>query len=517
MYIFSRAKTPASPGCYLMKNSSGEIIYIGKAKNLRSRVGSYFNRNQSWKTEELVRQIAAIEFIVTRNEVEALILEARLIRQHRPKFNLMLKDNQPYFYIKITDEEFPRLTRVRQIGRDGKYFGPFVSGQGSKYLLLTVARLFGLRTDKFISRSARELYQLLSEIRARDLEKISAADYRRNVHLAEMFLRGRKDDLLGELERRMKTAAAERNFELAKLYRDQIHASRMLSEKQLVSLPKSYDQDAINFVIVGEQALFQVFNIKRGIVTSRDEFSLQLAESDDRGVLAGFLEQYYLTRPAPREIIIPEKLPNLALIKKYFAELKGAKVDLLVPQKGDKRQILDLVRENILTKLSASPEAELQGRLSLPALPRRIDGFDISNTSGLEAVGSCVRFAAGRPDKNLYRRFKIKTVVGPNDYAMLKEVIGRRYRHGGWEQPDLLLIDGGKGQLGVALKVLQELKLNLPVCSLAKKREEVFIPGQSAPVIFDRRSGALKLLQQVRDEAHRFAIGYHKLLRKKRE
>ncbi|MFA5358438.1 MAG: excinuclease ABC subunit UvrC [Patescibacteria group bacterium] len=513
----SKIKIPQSPGCYIMKDRSGDILYIGKAKNLSKRVKSYWQKTHAdWKTDELLGSVVDIEFIVTRNEVEALLLEARLIRQHKPRFNLMLKENQPYTYIKITDEEFPRLVSVRTIGSDGKYFGPFVSGKGKKYLMLTTARLFGLRTDRFISRSGRELYKLLSEIKERDLEKISATEYQYNVRLAEMFLRGSKEQLLVELERKMKKASAEQNFELARLYRDHIRSIKNFSEKQLILLPKNYDQDVINCVVVSDKALVQVFNINKGIVTSRNHFELQVAGQGLAEILSGFVEQYYLTRPVPRELILPVEPTDKSLLVRYMESFKGSKVEILVPKTGDKKKLLDLVRQNILVRLNAGPLAELQARLQLPRLPEEIDGFDISNTSGKEAVGSCVHFSGGKPNKNLYRKFKIKTVSGPNDYAMMEEVMSRRYAHKGWVMPDLILVDGGKGQLGIALKVLAKLGLDLPVISLAKKREEIFIPGYREPIVLERRSDGLKLLQNIRDEAHRFAIGYHKLLRGKR-
>jgi excinuclease ABC subunit C len=383
---------------------------------------------------------------------------------------------------------------------------------------LTVARLFGLRTGKFTSHSSRELYQLLSEIKDRQWEKMLASDYQRQVKLAEMFLRGRKAELVGELEKRMKQAAAEANFELAKLYRDQIRSIKTIADDQVMSLPKSYDQDVVNYVVAGDEIHFQVFNVNRGVVTSRNEFaacSSQLAACSSQ-ILEDFIKQYYLTRSVPEEVIISTEFPELSLVQKYLERLKGSKVRLLVPRQGDKRKLLDLVRENILTKIVSSPEKELQARLSLPILPETIDAFDISNISGQQAVGSCVRFSHGQPDKNLYRKFKIRTIKGPNDYAMMLEVISRRYQHAGWSYPDLILVDGGRGQLNIALKVLAELKLNIPAISLAKREEELYTPQQPKPVRLERSSAALKLLQRIRDEAHRFAIGYHKLLRKKR-
>ncbi|MFA5076328.1 MAG: excinuclease ABC subunit UvrC [Patescibacteria group bacterium] len=515
MFNINKIKLPSKSGCYLMKNQSGQIIYIGKAKNLAKRVKSYFQKNDSdWKTSQLLTEIRDIETIITRNEAEALLLEARLIKQHQPKYNFKLKENQPFMYIKITNEELPRLVSVRRIEGPGKYFGPFVSGRGRRYLLLLTARLFGLRTDKFISRSSRELYKLLSEIRDRNLGEISTVEYRQNVKLAELFLKGRKEQLLEQLEKRMKLASSHHNFELARVYRDQIRSIKILSAKQLVSLPKDYDQDVINYVVVDQQAIFQVFNVKQGVITSRHE----IQSAVDRPVvisevLASFIQQYYLTRVIPRELIIPQKIKDASALADYLNQLKGSRVVITVPQKGDKKELLALVRQNVINKMSWTPAQELQAQCHLPVLPVDIDGFDVSNITGRLAVGSCVRFTNGWPNKKLYRRFKIRTVVGPNDYAMMLEIISRRYHRTGWGLPDLILVDGGRGQLNVALKVLAGLGLDIPIVSLAKKKEEIYIPQERKPIILDPRSGGRLLLQRIRDEAHRFAINYHKLLR----
>lgn len=513
-FNINQVNIPKTSGCYLMKDSSGAIIYIGKAKDLAKRVKSYFTKNDlDHKTQELVKQTAGIEFFLTNNEVEALILEARLIQQYRPKYNIKLKDNQPYMYLKLTKETYPRLQSVRQITDDAKYFGPFPSGQARKALLLTTARLFGLRTGKLLSKSAQELYALLSDIKAARLKDISPEDYANNVRLAEMFLKGRRVELVEELERRMQLASQKQNYELALFYKQQLMSIKRLAEQQLVSLPKSYDQDVINYVVSQDRVWLQIFKIKRGLISTKD--SQVFAFQDN--FLTEFVQQYYLTRPIPAEIILPQALDEAALVQKYLSQLAGRAVRLTVPARGSKRKLLDLVSQNLAEQATDASAWQLQQALKLPQTPLLIDGFDISNLSGQQAVGSCVRFAHGRPDKKLYRRFKIKTVQGANDFAMIKEVVARRYAHTEWSRPDVILIDGGKGQLSFAKQALHELGLAIPVFGLAKKQEEIFLPHKQKPVILDRQSPALKLVQQVRDEAHRWAVGYHRQLRRRKD
>lgn len=513
-FNINQINIPNSAGCYLMKNKQADIIYIGKAKNLPKRVKSYFSKTDlDEKTKEMVSQIADIEFFITNNEVEALVLEARLIKQYQPKYNIKLKENQPYMYIKITDEEYSRLVSVRNIEKDGKYFGPYVSGSARKAILLATARLFGLRTEKFISHSAKELYQLLSQVRNQNINNINKQEYKRNLKLAEMFLKGKKDKLAKELETRMQQASQGQNYELAKLYHNQLRAITRLAEYQLISLPKNYDQDAINYVVDNQECYLQIFHINKGLITSRSKYNLNYQSNNLNKFLADFMCQYYLIRSVPKEIIVPHKLADQELVKKYLQQQKKQSVNIVVPLRGDKKKILDLVKQNILSSLANNPLAELQRVLGLDRLPQEIDGFDISNISGQQAVGSCVHFSNGQVNKQWHRHFKIKQSKGPDDFAMMSEAIKRRYSHLQWLRPDLILIDGGKGQLSAAKQALDELDLIIPVISLAKKEEEIYQVGSSSPIVLSRRSSGLKFLQQIRDEAHRFAITYHKKLR----
>lgn len=520
------ADIPTQPGCYVMRNSAGEILYIGKAKQLRRRVSSYWPRQwRGWqhrphdeKTTRLLSQVTALEFFVTRNEVEALILEARLIKQHQPPYNLILKDNQPYGYIQLTDEPYPRLVLTRQLTARGTYFGPFTSGQGRRALLLTAARLFGLRTGKLQTHSSRELYRLLNTIREERFGQLTPEQYTDNVRLATLFLRGKKDALLKVFHQRMQQAAAEQNYELAKLYRDQLQALTRINQAQLIALPKQYDQDVINYATSSGLIIWQILHIVRGLVTSKQEYRLADDGSTRSEQLAGFMRQYYLTRQPPPEIIVPEQPEEATLLVTMWQELHGRRIRLVVPRRGQKHQLLELVRRNITAQLPHDPLSQLQSVLNLPESPEEIDCFDISNISGQYAVGSCVRFSGGRPNTALYRRFRIKTVRGSNDFAMLAEVIGRRYRPehtaAGWSLPQLIVIDGGKGQLTAGQRALRQLRLTIPAIGLAKKREEIFLAGRSTSLQLPRTESALKLLQQLRDEAHRFAVRYHTTVRR---
>lgn len=502
-----------------MSNAAGDILYIGKAKQLRRRVGSYWQqRAHDEKTTRLLTQVADINFFVTRNEVEALILEARLIKQHQPPYNLTLKENQPYAYIKLTDEEYPQLILTRRITTDGTYFGPFISGRGRKALLLTTSRLFGIRTGKLQTHSSRELYRLLNTIREERFKQLTPKQYADNVKLAALFLRGKKDALLKVFKTKMAQAAATQQYELAKLYRDQLQALTRINQEQLIALPKQYDQDVINYAVTGEMIIWQVLHIVRGLVTSKQEYRVQYSQTTIPELLASFVQQYYLTRLTPLEIIVPCQPREASLLIKMWQELHDRRVRFVVPQRGQKQQLLELVRRNITAQLPHEPLSQLQSVLNLSQSPEEIDCFDISNISGQHAVGSCVRFSNGQPNKVLYRRFRIKTVQGSNDFAMLTEVIGRRYRpeHAatGWTLPNLIVIDGGKGQLSAGQRALRQLDLTIPTIGLAKKREEIFMPGQSTSIQLPRTAPALRLLQRVRDEAHRFAINYHTSVRR---
>ncbi len=516
--ISQRLTLPIQSGCYLFYDKQKRLLYIGKAKNLRRRVASYFvKKSLDDKTLQLVKQIKSFDFIVTKNEIEALLLEARLICQHQPPYNIDLKDGKRYAYLKITDEEYPRLQITRQLTADGKYFGPFTSAWALRQIMLTTSQLFGLRIGRLTSTGSRELYKLLQKSHQQALKKISVGAYADNVKMAELFLKGKKTELIKVFQAKMAQASQRQNYELAKLYRDQLQAIEQISRKQLVDLPKNYDQDVIGFVTVAEEIIVQVFHIERGLLTSRQRYVLdRVLAQRPAVVMADFLRQYYLARPLPKEILLPSHLDQEKLLGRYLSQLKDQKVKIVVPQQGEKKKLIDLVLQNISAEFQNDPLKQLQATLGLSTLPRRIDGFDISNTSGQQAIGAVVRFRAGRSDKKFYRYFKIKTVVGPNDFAMMTETVYRRYKDKKSELPDLVLIDGGAGQLTASLKAFAKLGYKPPaILALAKKREEIYLPRRSRPVILAEGLAARRLLQKVRDEAHRFGLKHHRLWRQK--
>jgi len=523
MDLLSKIKTaPTHPGCYLFKNDLNRVIYIGKAKNLRNRVAWYFKKeNQAGKTAKLVSQIVGVEFIVTDTEVEALLLEAELIRKHQPKYNIQLKSGVRYAYVRITKEKFPRLETARVIKKTDQVFGPYVSGQSRQQAIRLANSLFKLRVCRHLPKRACLLYHI-KQCGAPCINNISETDYNQNVAKAALLLKGKTKELIEYLAAEMKAYADHRQYELAKVRRDQILALKNISERQKVFLKRRYNQDVINFSKTGHKFTVQLFNINKGVISGRKEFNFTLSVlGKDNESLSDFIRQYYYTQDIPQEIIVPEALPEKSLLEKYLEKIAGHKVKILAPQKGDKLKLLALVKKNIEVGLKAGDRglSELQEKLALPFLPRTIECFDISNLGPTDVVGSMVHFNDGRPDKNNYRRFKIKTFLGQSDYEGIKEIVYRRYYGLIKEKgrfPDLIVVDGGKPQLSAALAALRSLGLQLPVIGLAKREEEIYANSSRYPLRLPKKSPALKLLQRIRDEAHRFAITYQKVLRGKR-
>lgn len=509
-------KLPTKPGCYLYKNKNGQIIYVGKAKNLRKRVASYFTKKKDldYKTKLLVKNIHNLEFIVTDTEVEALLLEAKLIKQHRPKFNIDLKDSERYAYIKITDEKFPRIITARQKTKDGQYFGPFTDSARRKTLQYLAIKLFKIRTCKKLPKKVCLNYHLgLCDGPCAGL--ISEVDYQKNLDKAKLILKSRTKLLIKQLTAEMKNHSLKQEFEQAKILRDQLLALAKHNEKQKISLTKNYNQDVINFIVKNNETLIQMFNIQKGIVSNRQSFNFKFVEP-----LEEFIKQYYFSHEIPNEIIIPTKLNDQVNIEKYLSKLKKQKVIITVPEKGVKQDLLNLVFTNLKENLTENEKIllELKDWLNLPSVPIRIECFDISNLGPTYTVGSMVSFFNGQPDKKNYRRFKIKTVFNQDDFAMMAEVVRRRYSRLIKESailPDLIIIDGGQGQLNAALGELEKLNLKIPIISLAKKDEKIYQPGTEEPKYLKKTDPKLKLLQRIRDEAHRFAIKYHRCLREK--
>jgi len=520
MNILNKIKSaPKQPGCYLFKNSAGKVIYVGKAKDISKRVPWYFKKeNQDGKTAKLVSQISDVEFIVTDNEVEALILESTLIRKHQPRYNIDLKSGVRYAYVRITKEKFPRLETTRLPKKNEKIFGPYVSGAARAETVHLANNLFKLRVCRRLPKRACLLYHI-HLCSAPCINKISEDDYQANVAKAELLLKGKSAELVKQLEQEMKDFSDTLDYESARIRRDQISALQNIAQRQKVSLQRRYNQDVINFVAAPNKIYIQLFNINKGIISGRKQFAVKTPlGSDSNQNLADFIRQYYFENDIPQEIIVPGHLPEEKVLEQYLTKLAKGQIKILVPQKGDKAKLLDLVKRNIAITLQAgeSSALELQEKLSLPSLPRVIECFDISNLGAAAVVGSLVHFKDGRPDKNHYRRFKIKTVAGQSDFDCMKEIVFRRYYGLLKDQgrfPDLVMVDGGKPQLSAATAALRELGLTLPLIALAKKEEEIYTLNNQYPLRLPKTSAALKLLQRVRNEAHRFAITYHRLLR----
>lgn len=505
---------PELPGCYRYFDDNGVIIYVGKAKNLRRRVSSYFSRQDlDPKTAALVGHIASLDFIVTSNEVEALILENTLIKEHQPRYNIDLKDSKTYAYIQRTDEAFPRLVVVRRKGAQGTYYGPFVSGLERDQLVKGLRKTFRLRSCRSLPKRACLRYHMDS-CSAPCIGAITPDDYAEAVTRAEECLKGRDRELLATLREEMARYSAEEKFEQALARREQIRAIEGLAERQRVDRQKAYDEDILNYLEVEGTVYLALFKIHLGTLTGRQEFVFDHREE----FLPEFLVQYYAEHPVPKVVVLPEVVDPV--IADYLSRLKGARVRVTVPQRGDRRHLLELVKTNIETSFFGDriKVEALREALHLPVSPEVVECFDISHLAGSSTVGVMVQFRGGRTDRRNYRRFRIRTVEGIDDFASIAEVVRRRYRRltkEGGDLPDLVLVDGGRGQLSAAKAVLDEIGVRVPVVALAKREEEVWVPGLSIPIPLARSSKASLFLQEVRDEAHRFAITYNRNLRKK--
>ncbi len=539
---------PTQPGVYLMKGETGDVLYIGKAVNLRSRVRSYFHVSaiHPAKVQHLVWSIADVDFIVTDSELEALILESNLIKKYRPRFNVRLKDDKRYPYIKVTwQEDFPRVQIVRRIKRDGaRYFGPYTPSSAVRQTLELLRRIFPYLTcnRKITGTDDRAcLYYHIKRCLGPCIGAVSKEEYRDMMSQVCLFLQGKGEEIISSLQRQMESAAQAMEFERAANLRDQIQAIEQVIERQRVVSSSMDDQDAIAFARRDGETCVQVFFIRGGKLVGREYFLMDGAEDvAAQEILASFIKQFYdHAAYVPPEILLPANVDEARVIEQWLRDKRGTKVVLRVPRRGAKRELVAMVLENAaqtLDHLMAKEQLEkdraeaalgdLQAHLCLGATPLRIEAYDISNIQGAVATGSMVVFVEGIPAKSQYRRFRIRTVEQPDDYAMMQEVLRRRFRRAilketgaenTWTQlPDLVVIDGGKGQLNAALEVMNEYGLEgVPVVGLAKAREEIFKPGEPDPVNLPLDSPGLLLMQHVRDEAHRFAISYHQRLRRR--
>jgi len=531
---------PDSPGVYLMKDARGKIIYVGKAIVLKNRVRQYFqsSRNQTPKVRAMVSHVVDFETIMTANEVESLILEANLIKKHRPRYNIRLKDDKSYPYVKVTvQEEYPRVFITRRVLRDGaRYFGPYTNVTALRDSLKLLKRLFPLRTCRTMpDRPCLEYH--IKRCLAPCVGKVTEEDYRAMIRAVLLFLEGRTDDVERELEHRMQLAAEAYHFETAARLRDQLAAVRKAAERQNI-VTGAGDQDAIGMARSAAGVCVQIFFIRGGKMIGREHFLLRGSEEEsDADILRAFLEQYYNQATfVPREVLLPHVIDTAGqeIIERWLAERKGGgKVALLTPQRGTKRDIVVMAtgnaekyltdeetRRSLADEQTIGAVEELGQYLGLRKPPYRMECFDISHNQGQETVASMVVFEGGMPKKSDYRRFKIKSAEGkPDDFLSMREVTTRRYVGLPEEElPDLIIIDGGKGQLSSALEIIRNEAghRNVPVVGLAKQFELVFTEGSSEPVELPRRSQSLYLIQRIRDEAHRFAITFHRKLRGKR-
>jgi excinuclease ABC subunit C len=513
------SELPVSPGCYIYKNSKGKIIYIGKAKNLKKRVSNYFTKKDlDPKTAALVSHITQMDFIVTNSEVEALLLEDSLIKKHKPKYNIDLKDSKSYAFVELTKEEFPRLIIARSdIAKKrkdtGKLFGPFVSAESRNQVLDTLNKTFKLRTCKKLPKKKCLRYDL-GICSAPCINAISKKEYSEDVENASLVLKGKDTELLKKIGSSMKKASKEMNYEKALALRNQSQAIEYLREKQNVERQKKFDEDIINYLVKENTVYLMVFNIYKGTLLNKEEFTFEY----QKDFFEEFLIRYYSENQSPKELIVPQIVSGP--IEEYLTKKKGSKVTIKVPQKGELKELLDLVKKNIELTFFGDLEKmeELRKVLNLQELPRVIECFDISHLSGTEVVASMVQFRNGKPDKSNYRKFKIKSFQGNDDFRAMNEVVQRRYsrlKKEGSPLPNLVVIDGGLGQLSSALTSLSEIGIKIPIISLAKKFEEIYVPGNSKPIILPSKNKARLLLQAARDEAHRFAVKFQRERRKK--
>ncbi len=552
-------KLPASPGVYLMHNNRDEIIYVGKAISLKNRVRQYFqsSRNKTAKIEQMVSHIAWFEYILTDSELEALVLECNLIKEHRPRYNTMLKDDKTYPYIKATvGEEFPRLLFSRDMKKDGKsrYFGPYTSAGAVKDTLDLIHKLYRIRTcNRNLPRdTGKERPCLNYHIKQCDAPcqgYISREDYLKSFGQALDFLNGRYAPLIKSLEEKMNQASEDMEFERAIEYRELLNSVKQVAQKQKITSSGREDRDIIAMARDEQDAVVQVFFIREGKLIGRDHFHLQAATAENDGeILDSFIKQFYAGTPfIPRELWLQVPVMDEEVISRWLTERRGQKVKIVVPKKGEKERLVELAARNAVLVLSQDKERikkeelrtigamnQVGGLIGLDGV-RRIEAFDISNTSGVESVGSMVVYEDGRPKRSDYRKFKIRTVKGPDDYASMREVLTRRFSHGLREVrehresgedlsagsftrfPDLIMMDGGRGQVNIALEVLNSLGLSIPVCGMVKddfhRTRGLYYNNVEVPI--DRHSEGFRLITRIQDEAHRFAIEYHRSLRGK--
>jgi len=543
-------KLPGKPGVYLMHDERDAIIYVGKAISLKNRVRQYFqsSRNKGAKIEQMVTHISRFEYIVTDSELEALVLECNLIKEHRPKYNTMLMDDKSYPFIKVTvNEPFPRVMLARQMKKDkAKYFGPYTSAGAVKDTIELIRKLYHIRScnrslPKDIGKERPCLNYHIHQCQAPCQGYISQEEYRKSIDEVVRFLNGHYDLVLKELEEKMMAASDSLEFEKAIEYRELLTSVQKVAQKQKITDTAGDDRDIIAMASEGEDAVVQVFFIRSGRLIGRDHFYLKSAENDTEGeILSSFIKQFYAGTPyIPAELMLPEEIEDQDIIEEWLTARRERRVHLRIPKKGTKEKLVELAQKNAQMVLKNDRERlkreegrtigavkELEKILGLKGIIR-MEAYDISNTNGFDSVGSMVVYEHGKPKRNDYRKFKIKTVQGPDDYASMNEVLTRRFGHGLREQqeesetggfqifPDLIMMDGGRGQVNIALEVLEKLHLHIPVCGMVKddnhRTRGLYFNNTELPI--DRNSECFRLITRIQDEAHRFAITFHRQLR----
>jgi excinuclease ABC subunit C len=534
---------PAKPGVYLFKDKEGKVIYVGKAADLKNRVRSYFGApsNLSSKTQRLVSKIQDFEFLVTNSEQEALILECNMIKKYTPRYNVRLKDNKTFPYLKIDiNEDWPGVYITRRVQKDGaRYFGPFASAGSVRKTLKLIKKIFPFRScSKRIEGKDKRpcLDYYIRRCLGPCIGAVEEQEYHDVINQVILFLQGKQELILRELNTKMKAAAQQLQFERAASLRDQISAIQKVIEGQRIATTLQGEKDIIGLAQNETQAYVELFSIRNNKLISQDHFTMEGIQGESSGqIMTSFVKQYYASASyIPPLILLQHPVDDSEVLSKWLGQQRGTRVELQVPQRGAKKKLLDTAAENAARGLElaqakemkaeviSSGLRELKNRLRLPKMPRRIECYDVSNIQGALAVSSMVVLEKGWPKPAHYRRFRIKTVAGADDYAMIQETLRRRFKRGltgegTWAIiPDLVLVDGGRGQLNAALEVRRDLELDsIPMISLAKENEEVFIPADPQPVYIAKDSPALHILQRARDEAHRFAISYHKKLRHK--
>ena len=536
-------RLPHRPGVYIYRDVNKKVIYVGKAKDLHNRVRSYFQLPEKLtpKTQSLVEHINDIDFFIASSEQEALIMELNFIKQYRPHYNIMLKDDKSFPYLKIdVNEKWPRIYVTRRFEQDGgRYFGPFSNGGSVKQTLRIIKRLFPMRfCSQDLNKPTRPCLEYhLGHCLAPCTGNVQPEDYAQVIKEVTLFLEGKRDNVIKELQEKMNHASEATDYENAARIRDQIQSMHQVIEGEKIAAVIRGDEDVIAFVQEGDQAYVQVLFIRENKLTGREGFLMQGARHEEPSkIMTGFIPQYYSSSTQiPPLLLIQYPVEDKEVLREWLKGKRGGAVEIESPRKGVKKQLIDTAAENARQGLEQikikeitsgkSVDAalnELETELKLPAPPNRMEAYDISNIQGTSAVGSMVVFEKGKPKTAHYRRFRIKTVEGANDYAMLQEVLRRRFKRGEeagdtWSiQPDLVLIDGGKGQLNAVREVFDELKVTVPLASLAKENEEIFLPKRPKPIVLPKSSAGLHLLQQIRDEAHRFAISYFSSLHRKK-